>query len=175
MLRPLLLLFSLVFSFATLAVQEQHGRVNINGAIIDPACTIAAENAEQTVDLGIITQERIEQNNTAILYPFAIHLTSCILATSENSEGSRRTFSMKFDGPSPPGYQGFSLGEQSQGLAFEIHDEQDNIVIPGAAMRLDERSVENKTLNYSLHLIKTSQQVKAGPFHTAVNFTLVYQ
>lgn len=156
-------------------MQEEHGRVNINGAIIDPACTIRAENAEQTVDLGIITQELIEQNNTAFVYPFTIHLTSCVLAASESSEGSRRTFSMRFDGPSTPGNRGFTLGEQSQGLTFEIHDAQENPVIPGAVMRLHESAIDNKTLSYSLHLIKTAQRVKAGPFHSAVNFTLIYQ
>ncbi|WP_431225040.1 fimbrial protein [Serratia sp. L9] len=175
MLRLLLLLFSLVFSSVTLAMQEQYGRVNINGAIINPACTILAENAEQTVDLGIITQQNIEQHNSEIIYPFAIRLTNCILATSKSSLGSWQTFSMMFDGPSALGNRGFTLGDQSQGLAFEIRDEQDNTVIPRAAMKLNEHSVANKTLNYSLHLVKTSQQVKPGPFYTAVSFILIYQ
>jgi type 1 fimbria pilin len=175
MLKPLLLLFSLVFSSISLAEQTGHGRVNIGGTILNPACTISVENAEQTVNLGVITQKNPEHSNVVFIYPFAIHFTSCILATSQYREGSRQTFSIKFDGPNEPGNRRFTLGEKNQGLAFEIHDAQNNIVLPGVAMKLQEGAIEKKILNYSLHLIKTAPRIQAGPFHSAVNFTLVYQ
>jgi type 1 fimbria pilin len=147
----------------------------MNGVIINPACSISSDNAEQTVDLGVITQEQIEEADTPIIYPFTINLVSCILATSQSAGGAQHTFSLKFDGPSTPGNTLFILGEASQGLAFEIHDEQGHAVIPGAMMKINEQAAENKKLNYSLHLLKTSQQVKPGTFQTAVHFTLVYQ
>ncbi|WP_431224310.1 fimbrial protein [Serratia sp. L9] len=175
MLRPLLLLFSLTFSFVTSAAREENGRVNMNGVIFNSACNISSDNTEQTVDLGVITLQSLAQSNTATIFPFTIKLISCVLTSPEDKALQQRLFSLKFDGPSEPGSSWFTLGGEAQGLVFEIHDEQDNTIVPGTVINVHELSAENKTLNYSLHLNKKSLQVTSGRFHTAVNFTLVYQ
>ncbi|KFK96798.1 MULTISPECIES: fimbrial protein [unclassified Serratia (in: enterobacteria)] len=155
-------------------MHKDYGRVNMNGVIINPACSISSDNAEQTIDLGLITQETLN-NTAAVTYPFTINLINCVFLHAEENKEMQSTLGLRFDGPSEPGSSWFNLGESSKGLAFQILDGQSNVVIPGAVMRVHKHDGENKKLNYSLRLIKKIPQVKSGRFHSMVYFTLIHQ
>ncbi|MFJ1228829.1 fimbrial protein [Yersinia proxima] len=175
MMRLLLPLLILFFSSPIFAIQQEKGRVSMNGVIINPACAIYSDTLDQTVDLGIIPIERITELPSGEGYPFSITLMNCILQSNNNSTTQYSTFSLAFDGPTENGNNLFALSGDAKGVSFELRDEQGKKITPGLGISHHGVLDEKKTLNYSLHLIRNSTLPQSGRFHAAVHFILTYQ
>ncbi|VTN25810.1 fimbria A protein [Klebsiella pneumoniae] len=54
------------------------GRVNMQGAIIDTACTISFGNQKQTIDMGMLSLSELVRHGTSRSWFFSIKLTNCM-------------------------------------------------------------------------------------------------
>ena len=54
------------------------GRVNMQGAIIDTACTISFGNQKQTIDMGMLSLSELVHHGTSRSWFFSIKLTNCM-------------------------------------------------------------------------------------------------
>ncbi|MEX7634932.1 fimbrial protein, partial [Serratia marcescens] len=53
------------------------GRVNMQGAIIDTACAIAAGSRDQTIDMDVLPLGNIARDGQGNTRPFTIELINC--------------------------------------------------------------------------------------------------
>ncbi|MGL5385384.1 MAG: fimbrial protein [Serratia sp. (in: enterobacteria)] len=170
MKRLLLILFGGILSANTAAFQQETTRVNLNGVIIVPACAIAAEAQDQSIDLGVVDETRMA-SGAEPSYPFSIRLINCL--TEEEKETNHTlavTFMGQYEGTNP----WFNLQGNSIGVGMKIKDQNDHIIQPGVAhsgyvLKNDD------VLRYSASLVKTADYFKAGEVSATFSFIIDYK
>nr|WP_260441621.1 fimbrial protein [Serratia fonticola] len=148
------------------------GRVNMQGSIIDSACTIAVENNDQTINIGVLPVEDIVLNGQGRSKPFVIALLDCDLTDSNYQLPGRRAFQVTFDGDAEGDL--FSVRGTASGIALRINDVVNDIVKPGKPLRLINGLSHSIALNYTATLVANNQIVNAGIFVSSVRFKLDY-
>lgn len=149
------------------------GIVNMQGAIIDSACTISPGNNEQSIDMGSMPISYIEKYGYGNTRSFFIELKNCSgksINTRLSNFGTR--FQIGFDGASDGEY--FRLGGEAQGVALQIVNENGGSALPGAWLPLMESHAENMVLNFGVKLISNKKDLHAGVYYAAIRFKLGY-
>lgn len=169
---------SLVFIFALASavshaapVLQGWGRVNMQGAIIDTACAIAAGSRDQTIDMETIPLGQIIRDGQGLTKTFSIELVNCILERPGNKP-EWRFFQVTFDGHAEGDL--FSVQGDARGVALKINDSSGKPVIPGEALPMEKIMPGNRTLNYSMTLMPNHQPLKAGSYFSTLRFKLDY-
>lgn len=165
----LFLLFGIISSLSVQASKEEKGRVNLNGEIFTPACSIASGKYDQTIDLGLLDINNIGRQT----FPFSLNITSCVSDTTSKINNHYQTAIIKFDGNGNKEW--FELVGETQGIGMEITDSQGHKVSPGIAGESVMLTEENRILRYSVSFILTTDEMKSGHYSSAINFVLDYQ
>ncbi|MCL2891627.1 type 1 fimbrial major subunit FimA [Brenneria tiliae] len=170
--------------FATLAeaatTTVAGGTVHFKGQIVNAACAVSTNSADQTVNLG---QYRTSNFAAAGAYsgkvPFTIKLEDCDTTVST-------TASVAFSGSSDSSdntvlttsnISGGSSGAAS-GVGIEISDSKGTVLSPNGAVYSNAQTLTNgsgNTLNFNARYKSTLDAVTAGQADADVTFTMKYE
>ncbi|WP_199638701.1 fimbrial protein [Serratia sp. PAMC26656] len=148
------------------------GRINMQGAIIDTACAIAAGSREQVIDMGTIPVADIIRDGQGITHSFSIELINCVLTRANNKLPDWKHFQVTFDGEKDGTL--FGVQGDAKGVALQIADGRGNIATPGKPLPLEDISLGTMQLNYAMRLVSNNQSLRAGGYSSAVRFKLDY-
>lgn len=152
------------------AADEGHGRVNMQGTIIDTACAIAVESREQVIDMAVIPFADVLRDGHGRSKPFSIHLVNCVLERPGKPDW--RQFQVTFEGEPDGDY--FGVSGEAKGVALRITDEYGHHALPGKSLPLRDLMLGNKVLNYTLTLMPNQRALKAGAYFSTIRFKLDY-
>lgn len=170
---PCILIGTLISPQTLAAAQAQGwGRVNMQGAIIDTACAIAAGSRDQAIDMGSVPVADIIRDGQGISRPFSIELINCVLTRSNSSLPDWQHFQVTFDGEADG--ESFGVRGEAKGVALQITDVGGNIANPGQALPAGDITPGDKTLNYTLRLVTNKQLLKAGDYYSTLRFKMDY-
>ena len=176
--RPLfslpLVLLALLYSESGLAGSPDrgHGRVNVQGSVIETPCAIDTQSRDQTVDMGATPVSTIARDGHGASRAFSIRLIHCHLARLNAALPDWRYFRVMFDGPDDGGW--FGLGGSARGVALQVEDARGNLARPGEPLPPGALSGASQQLDYTLRLVSNGQLPRAGNFRTALRFRIDY-
>lgn len=108
------------------------GRVNMQGAIIDTACAIAAGSRDQTIDMDVLPLGNIARDGQGNTRPFTIELINCTFERPKPNLPNWKQFQVVFDGDADG--ELFGVRGDAKGVALQISDGQGNIAAPGVPL-----------------------------------------
>ncbi|WP_118987700.1 fimbrial protein [Photorhabdus sp. CRCIA-P01] len=172
-LLTLLVLASLILSFMAMAISQEHGRVNMQGSIIDTPCTIALGNQDQTIDISSILVGQIIRGGHEPIRLLSIQLINCLLTPVLLNRLSRSHFRVTFDGTAARNDL-FSMNGEASGVGLQISDSTGAVVVPGKPMPVEDLQISSMRLDYTLRLVTAHQVLRAEALHTMIRFKLDY-
>ncbi|WP_333012604.1 fimbrial protein [Kluyvera sichuanensis] len=154
----------------------QGGTVEFKGTVVDAACAVSADTADQVVQLDQVKLDTFTAKDSAAgqKKPFTIELVDC--DTSTYTQASV-TFNGNAAGSDEAGVLANTAGAGSAtGIGIQIYDNT------GAALDLGTESATTKlingngnTLNFSADYYQTADTVTAGSVDTTATFNITYQ
>ncbi|TFZ52759.1 type 1 fimbrial protein [Serratia proteamaculans] len=168
-LAALAILFSSPVGFAA---DQGHGRVTMNGSIIDSACALDTESRYQTIDMLTQPASEIISEGFGHSRPFTLHLINCQLQQADNPTESWQHFAITFDGIKSS--TGFGINGDAEGIALQIRDANGNIAEPGMSMPVSDLTAGEMSLNYTMRLVGNGENLKSGSYHSAIRYKLDY-
>lgn len=171
MKRLLLILFGGILSANAATLQQETTRVNLNGVIIVPACAIAAQAQDQSIELGVVDETRMAKGAEPS-YPFSIRLVDCL--PNEDS-ATDNTLAVTFMGQHEGSNPWFNLRGDNAGIGMQIKDLDGRIIQPGVSRSGYSLKSNDDYLHYSASLVKTSAYFKAGEVNATLSFIIDYQ
>ncbi|NEG60091.1 fimbrial protein [Pantoea agglomerans] len=156
------------------AASHGHGHLKVKGSIVDTACAIATDDADQSIDLGSIAASELITEGHSPSVPFTIHLMNCVLNSSD-IHGSHhwKDVHITFDGV-PDGSHLFALHGNGKGEAVGITDAAGAVAEPGkqmAAMTIEPGSM---ALNYRMYVTGNHHVLQPGNFYTSIRYFMEY-
>jgi type 1 fimbria pilin len=148
------------------------GRVNMQGAIIDTACAIAAGSREQAIDMDTVPVADIIRDGYGMASHFSIELINCVLSRAERKLPDWSGFQVTFDGDVDG--ELFGMRGDAEGIGLQISDAYGNIAQPGSPLPINEITPGSMHLNYEMRLVANKQPLRAGAFYSAVRFKMDY-
>lgn len=155
------------------AADQGHGKVSMQGSIIDTPCAIAVASREQVIDLMTIPLEQVIRDGGGPSKPFSIHLENCAFEQLIPNQQDWSHFMVTFDGPVTDG-ELFALHGGARGIGLEISDATGDRMQPGIASQAGLLQPGAMRLDYSLRLVGNHQKLRAGAYSTTVRFKLDY-
>lgn len=143
------------------------GRVSMQGSIISSSCSIATEDRDQTIDMGVATMGEVIRTRTALSKSFSLHLVNCVF--EDNS--SNQHFQTTFEGTAKDDL--FNVNGAS-GVSLQISDIKGNIARPGLPFTSSVDSTNSHVLRYVLSLVGNDRHLKAGEYRAALRFKVDY-
>lgn len=160
-----------LISGAANAADAGHGTVTFTGAIIDAPCSIKADQEDQTVKMGQISDKMLESGGASTPEAFSIVLTDCNVVDADDA------VSIKFFGTeSDADADLFKLkGGTAAGASLAITNEDAEIIKNGEVTALQTLVNGENTLNFTAYLKGDgASTVTPGDFNTVANFELSY-
>ncbi|MBU5413219.1 type 1 fimbrial protein [Serratia ureilytica] len=148
------------------------GRVNMQGAIIDTACAIAAGSREQAIDMDTAPVADIIRDGSGGYHYFSIELVNCVLSRAESKLPDWSSFQVTFDGDADG--ELFEMHGEAKGIGLQIVDTEGNVAYPGNPLPIREILPGRMQLNYQMRLIANKQPLRAGAYYSAVRFKMDY-
>ncbi|CAI1057864.1 fimbrial protein [Serratia entomophila] len=158
------------------AADQGHGTVTFTGSIIDAPCSIAPETADQTVDLGQVSNVALKDGGKSTPRNFSISLENCELTTDK--EGKNNTVSLTFTGMESAANNGLlGITGTAQGASIAITDGTGAVIELGKPTKAQALQDGNNALNFAAYLQgdSASSAVVPGDFQAVADFTLAYQ
>ncbi|WEJ85256.1 fimbrial protein [Kluyvera intermedia] len=165
-----------LFSVSVLAADvdyQGHGKVSMQGAIIDTPCAIKVDSRDQVIDLITLPLDQIISTGVGPSKTFSIHLENCALEPMLPNHPGWSHFRVTFDGAITDGSL-FALRGEARGIGLEIMDAAGNRMQPGIATSEGPIQSGAMRLDYSLRLVGNHQKLRAGGYQTTVRFKLDY-
>ncbi|MGN7510479.1 fimbrial protein [Aeromonas salmonicida] len=159
--------------FAADAPAAGGGMVKFIGSIIDSPCSIAPESADQTIQMGQISNSILEKQGEGPLRPFEIHLEGCAADTV-------KTASITFNGiPDDTDKTHLSINGFAKGAAIAMVSQLDGSAVvlgtPTKAMSLVEGDNHLKFGAKIVSNVKSGGKVTPGEFSATTDFVMAYQ
>lgn len=171
---PSLLVLSLTGLLTPACANDQgHGRVNMQGSIIDTPCAIDVNSRDQTIDMDTIPVGQIIRDGFGPRKTFRIRLINCSLTPLKPGRPDWSTFRITFDGPTTR-QNLFSVSGAARGVGLRITDASGAIAVPGQPMSAGELMTDSMQLDYTLRLMSNREHLRAGTYRTAIRFKLDY-
>lgn len=153
------------------AKDEGHGTITFKGAIIDAPCSITAETANQTVELGQISNAALSNGQTSSPKAFFIQLEQCDVGNLGDGVSTSFTGATDANNKSMLGVTG-----SAKGAGIVITDGSGTPIkldgTPTTAQKIGDGS--NK-LSFSAYAQANGASVTPGDFSTTADFTLSYK
>ncbi|MBH2879020.1 type 1 fimbrial protein [Serratia marcescens] len=167
-LAPLLLINGIQAAHSS----QNWGRVNMQGAIIDAACAIAAGSREQVIEIDTTPVADIIREGRGSARHFSIELVNCVLSRTERQLPDGSGFKVTFDGDADG--ELFEVHGEVKGVGLQIVDAKGNIARPGNPLPIREISSGRMLLSYEMRLIANKQPLRAGSYFSVVRFKMDY-
>jgi len=155
------------------------GTVHFRGSLVDAACSVSSDSADQTVELGQYTLHHFKTTgDTSSLVPFKINLEDCdttvastaAVAFSGQQDATKATL-LAVDS---------SAGGNSttaSGVGIQILDEASKPVTPdGSSFSTAHTLIDGQnTLNFAAQYVSTAAKPTAGQANADAVFIMQYQ
>lgn len=173
-LKPLVIVTLMAMGTTSLsqAANQGGGTITFTGSIIEAPCSISHENAEQTIDLGQISNVTLANGGKSQPRPFKIMLENCALTT-------KKTVTTTFTGPAGNSDR-VGIAGTAKGASIAIVDGAYNIVKLGTPSVAQALQDGNNNLSFAAYLQGDKDEDDAdmpivpGDFQAVVNFGLNY-
>lgn len=169
--------FTLVSGFANAAASGtetpaggNHGVIHFKGEIVDSPCSLDADSADQTVDLGQVSSSALKDGGTSDAKFFNIVLKHCDVGDAGKTVSATWTGIADTNMPTAWGISG-----EASGAGIILHDNSEQNVDLGSTVNLGKISEGDNTIIMSAFLKGDGQTVVPGTFESAANFQLSYQ
>lgn len=160
-------------SGAAFSADQGQGTVTFKGSIIDSPCSITPESADQTVNMGQVSNKALVDGKKSTPRPFYIKLENCDVATLTD-----KTVTTTFTGTASAAQpDNLSLVGTAQGAAIVLTNGDGTAIKLGEASRPSAVQDGNNTLTFAAYLQGDggAATVVPGEFTSVANFTLAYQ
>lgn len=148
---------------------QGHGTVHFKGEIIDSPCSISPDTADQTVDLGQVSNASLKKEGKSTPVPFSIKLQNCDISTY-------KTVSTTWSGtPDVNKPTAWGISGTASGAAIVLKDASEKDIELGKATAATTLTANNTTITMSAYLQGDNQPVVPGSFTGAADFVLAYQ
>ncbi|WP_313149271.1 fimbrial protein [Enterobacter sp.] len=144
-----------------------HGKVNMQGSILESACSININSQYQDILLKTIPVGELLHNNNGPMTPLDIKLVNC-----SNLPGEYR-FRVTFYGDNA-GDGRFGFTGSAEGVSLRISTIQGEEAVPGIPMTESQLQGGTNVLRYQLRLTGNGQDLKAGTYQTLLRMNLEY-
>lgn len=171
-LLPLISLIAFT-SLSTRAIDHGHGRIFMQGSIVDTACAIKAGGEDQAINIGTVPISQLLHDGQGAEIPFQVHLINCSLNGDVRRHTRWKDVHIVFDG-SNEGKNLFALHGSGQGEALIITDAGGSQAVPGEPMPDTPLTPGNMALTYHMRIVSDSQPLRPGTFHTTVRYFMEY-
>ncbi|HIF2548598.1 TPA: fimbrial protein [Salmonella enterica] len=170
--------FSMVSGFAnaetsgtqTPAAGGNHGVIHFKGEITDSPCSLDADSADQTVDLGQVSSSKLKDGGTSDATFFNIVLKDCDVDSVGKTVSA--TWSGIADASLPTAW---GISGEATGAGIVLHDNSEQTINVGDTVSLGEIAKGDNTIVMSAFLKGDGQTIVPGTFESAANFQLSYQ
>ncbi|MFO3759112.1 fimbrial protein [Klebsiella aerogenes] len=146
------------------------GRVNMQGSIIDTACSIAVDSREQTIDMDTTPLSEIIRNGHGQSKRFSIELVNCVIKRVGKEDWKQ--FSVTFDGNTDGDL--FSINGDASGIALQIFDDYGNVVIPGKSLPALDIAPGKDKLDFKIRVVANKDTLKSGDYFSSIRFKIDY-
>ena len=156
------------------AAGQGHGRVRMNGRIVDTACAIAAGDRNQVISISTVPADQLLLAGHGMAIPFELHLVNCVLTGGDPWHRHRwKDVRITFEGIPDEGGR-FAIGGTARGEALVIEDMQGHRAVPGQSMPATPLSAEGMILRYNMRLEADGKPLRPGTVNGAVRFFMDY-
>ncbi|HEC7758692.1 TPA: type 1 fimbrial protein [Salmonella enterica subsp. enterica serovar Muenchen] len=155
-------------------VNPHNGRATLTGTVISSACTIALEDAWQTVDMGVLPVRKLKKSGEGQRRKITLHLQSCSLV-QQSAEEMQPEVRVVFDGPFREDPSLFSVGGSAQGVALKIQDRYGRQARAGESLVSVPVYGRGQELNYWLQVVTDGTPLSVGDFYAAIRISLNYE
>ncbi|EEC0448232.1 type 1 fimbrial protein [Salmonella enterica subsp. enterica] len=152
-----------------------HGRATFSGKVIVPACTLAMEDAWQSVDMGETPVRELQNGHIGPGKMFQLRLRDCELAETGKRVFTGNRVRVTFDGIHGENPEQFSTTGQATGVDLQIRDEQGYPARAGKVMPPLQLTGNEQGLNYTLQMVRNGKPLSAGSFYAALRFKVDYE
>ncbi|MCK7230260.1 type 1 fimbrial protein [Enterobacter asburiae] len=155
---------------ANAATDQGHGTVTFTGSIIDAPCSITPESADQTVDLGQVSNLALKDGGKSVPQTFTIKLTQCDVTT-------KKTVKTTFAGTESTAQTGLlALTGTAKGASIAIVSATGTVIPLGTPSAAQTLLTGDNNLEFSAYLQGdgASATIVPGTFKSVANFTLDY-
>nr|WP_314727784.1 fimbrial protein [Serratia quinivorans] len=159
----------------------QAGTVTFKGSIIDAPCSITPETADQTVNLGQVSNVALKKQGKSTPKSFDIKLDKCDVTTLKSVTAT-------FSGAASAGNADLlGITGTAKGASIAITDGGSRVIKLGEATQAQKIQKGNNTLAFAAYLqgdpdvaavsggTATPAVIIPGEFSSVVDFTLAYQ
>jgi type 1 fimbria pilin len=150
---------------------QGHGTVHFKGEIIDAPCSISPETADQTVDLGQISNSALKDGGTSTPVPFEIKLQNCDITTY-------KTVKATWSGtPDSNMNTAWGITGTASGAAIILRDASEKEILLGQETSPTTLTADDTTIAMSAFLKGdgATSGVVPGAFTGVADFVLSYQ
>lgn len=152
------------------AADQGHGTITFSGSIIDAPCSITSNTANQTVDLGQVSNSALQNGQTSSPKAFFIQLEQC--DASKLSTGA----SVGFTGATDANNKDMlGITGSAKGAGIVITDGSGTPVkLDGTASAPQTIGDGSNKLSFSAYVQANGASVTPGDFSSTADFTLSY-
>jgi type 1 fimbria pilin len=161
---------SLTVCAANAAKDQGHGTVTFTGSIIDAPCSITPDSADQTVNLGQVSNLALKDGGKSVAQAFSIKLVQCDITTS-------KTVTTTFSGTASTANPDLlGLVGSAKGASIAITTDTGELIKLGSASPAHTLLVNDNDLAFEAYLQGdgASATIVPGEFKSVANFTLDY-
>lgn len=153
-----------------------HGTVHFKGEIIDAPCSIAPESADQTVDLGQVSNSALKDGGESSPVAFSIKLQNCDIS-------KYKTVTATWSGTEDTNQAGvWGITGTASGAGIVLRDASEKLIKLGTETASTTLTANDTTIAMSAFLkgdgkdaSGNSVDVVPGAFTGAADFVLAYQ
>jgi type 1 fimbria pilin len=157
----------------TMIQGKPHGRVGMQGSIIDGACAIDTGSQKQIIDIDLTSVDSLSRDNEGHKIDFHINLKNCSIDPANPSQPDWSAFRVTFDGQR--GENGsFKTDGDAKGFGIKIFDSEGASILPGIPTGAHEISLGKMQLDYALKLVSNHEILQPGEYQTTIRFKLDY-
>lgn len=170
-LNKLVIAVGMVMATGAANAQDQgHGTITFTGAIIDAPCSITAETANQTVDLGQVSNSALNNGQTSTPKAFFIQLEQC--DSSQLKSGVQAAFTGATDAENS---SMLGITGSAKGAGIVVTDGSGTpIKLDGTLSNAQTIGDGSNKLSFSAYLQANGASVTPGDFSSTADFTLSY-
>lgn len=153
------------------AIKDQgHGTISFTGSIIDAPCSITGDTANQTVDLGEVSNTALNNGETSSPKTFHIKLEQC--DASQIKEGVQVAFT---GAPDANNADILGISGNASGAGIVITNGSGTPIKMGELSPAQKLGNGQNTLTFAAYLKKDgASSVVPGDFNSSADFTLTY-
>lgn len=167
-----LVLLASSFATVTLAAGQGSGTINFKGEIIDAPCTLDYQNANQTIEMGQVSNKELNKGKiSSTQNPINIELKDCSIDTL-------KTVAITFDGAADANAELLAINGSAKGAGIRLTNSANQLVKLGTAEAFKNLQAGNgNVLRFFAQLqgSDAEKDVTAGNFTAVSTFSLEYK